>query len=130
MKLLPCRTPSCAGKGALLPASRAYPRGEPYVAASHVGRVTCARCKRVTELSVAEFNRLPNLKLDDLEDLTPGRALKDIVGAGFAGAQAADLFQAGLQDATALHALERGQEGERQIQEALANGLQTAGPES
>lgn len=130
MKLLPCGTPSCAGKGAILPASKAYPRGEPYLSAGHVAHVRCSRCKRVTELSVVDFNRLPELTLDDIEDLVPGRALKDIQGAGFDQAQAKDLFKAGLHDSVALHALDRGQEGERQVQDALANGLETAGPES
>lgn len=69
------------------------------------------------------FNRLPHLSLEELEDLVPGRALKDVKGAGFDEEQAADLFRAGLQDTTALHVLDRSQEGERQEQEAMAGGL-------
>lgn len=120
MRLLPCGTKSCSGLGALLPASKAYPRGEPYVSGSYVANVRCARCKRVTQLSVVDFNSLPNLTLEEIEALVPGRALKDIEGAGFNTQQAKDLFKAGLQDPVAIHALTREQEGERLEQEALA----------
>lgn len=130
MKLLICRTKECGGQHAILPATKRFPGGEPYLAASHVEHVRCARCKRVSQFSAVEFNSLPTLTLEQIEDLVPGRALKDIQGAGFDEVQAKDLFKAGLRDSVALHALDRGQEGERQVQEALSNGLETAGPES
>jgi hypothetical protein len=71
------------------------PDGTPYV----VGRppapfphwVPCAACKRKTSITLADYNRLPELSIAELEamGLKPTQHLE---GAGWTKAQAADIY--------------------------------------
>ncbi len=123
MRLLPCDSRSCLSLGALLPPSKAYPDGEPHVSSGYAPMYRCSRCKLVTHLSMARYNAIPELTLDDFKRLNMGAfALADLEGAGFQGASARDLFKAGLWDPNELFRLDRMNEAERQEQEALAKG--------
>lgn len=107
MKLLPCsNTRDCARYGALLPPSRAYPNGEPAISGRHVPKYKCARCKKPSELSEVQWNRLQTLKLEDFPRLAqvvkaPALAdfpLKDFVVNGLTKEQAKQTFEAGFLD--------------------------------
>jgi hypothetical protein len=108
MKILPCST--CGFKGAMLPKSAAYPNGEPHLSGAYVGKYPCARCGRLQTLTMAEWNAIPDLTIEDFERLAgdprdakrykPALAAlptKDLEGAGFSKDQARDLFRAGFQ---------------------------------
>lgn len=93
----------------MLPPNKAYPKGEPYIAARYVDYAKCWGCKRPTTMTVAEFNGLPTLGRDDFATLGKkyGGNLaelptKDLLGAGFTKGQAEDLFGAGYVDPSEL----------------------------
>lgn len=120
---MPCDSRSCVSLGALLPPSRAYPSGEPYVSSGYAPMYKCQRCKLVTHLSMARYNSVPELTLDDFKRLGMGNLpTVDLEGAGFVGETARDLFKAGLWDPNDLFRLDRANEAERQEQEALSSG--------
>lgn len=98
LKLLPCDSPQCHALGAVLLS------GEQYAVSSYVREVRCARCKRTAFLTMARFNALPEMRLEDFQD--PRLATRDLEGAGFKRRQAEDLFRAGF-DVHELDALER-----------------------
>jgi hypothetical protein len=64
----------------------------------------CFRCKRVQQLSPADFNRLPRLRMDDFRRLAGESKCsdlerlptRDLEGAGFTRPQAADLVDKGF----------------------------------
>lgn len=127
MKLLPC---SHCGKEATLKESRAYPSGEPYLSGRYVGKYACRRCSRTNLLSVKDWNRLPDLSLEDFRDLAKryGPAVaalptRDIEGLGLAQAHAEDLFRVGLWDPSEIESMSRENESERQWQDALSQGI-------
>lgn len=107
MRLLPCPSPGCRSKGALLPPSEAYPNGEPYLSGQYVSDYTCHRCGNDIKTSPAEYHGAKVLTMADFERLAREHgnpALKelptrDLVGAGFKPKQAVDLFGAGIQTA-------------------------------
>lgn len=114
MRLLPCNSGQrqCKGQPAILPRSSSYPNGEPYLAGRYVDYYKCDRCKYATTLTVAEFNALPTLGVDDFKALGKqyGGNLanlwsQDLVGAGFSKTQAADLFGAGFHSPDELEML-------------------------
>lgn len=106
-RLLPCPSPGCRSKGALLPPSQAYPNGEPYLSGQFIGAYTCYRCGNDVTITPAEYNNAKVLELSDFERLArehSAPALKelptrDLVAAGFKQKQAADLFHAGIKTA-------------------------------
>jgi hypothetical protein len=101
-KHLPC--PTCGPRGASLPRSTAYPEGEPYYTASWTPGYQCAKCRSQLKITLIEFNRLPELGLEDFERLSKvykvarlaDLATKDLEGAGFKKEEAKDLFRKGL----------------------------------
>ena len=87
----------------------------------------CHRCKMVTHMSMARYNSIPDMVLDDFKRLGMGNLpTRDLEGAGFRGDAAKDLFRAGLWDPTDLHRLDRANEAERQEQDALGKGASLA----
>lgn len=127
MRLLPCDSRPCASSGALLPPSRAYPDGEPYVSSGYAPMYKCHRCKLVTHLSMSRYNSIEELTLEDFKRLGMGSLPgADLEGAGFKGEAARDLFKAGLWDPNDLFTLERSNEAERQEQDALGKGASVA----
>lgn len=90
MKRLPCKN----GCG-----DAELPNGKPYILSRAISfplTYRCARCKKPTKLSAADFSRLPSLSLTDLEDLNElAPILKDYTGAGHNDQQARDLFSSG-----------------------------------
>lgn len=77
------------------------PDGSPYYMGSTPSplpfRVYCARCKRASKITAAEWNRLPRLTLSKLDEYELTDVLaKDWTGQGFSEAQARDLLGAGL----------------------------------
>ncbi len=104
MRLLPCRSRQCVTLGAMLPASVAYPRGEPHFSAQYVREYVCSRCEERQTLAPADYARLRALTLKDFERLADQYGVKqlrdlptaDLVGAGFKKEQARDLFVIGI----------------------------------
>ena len=77
----------------------------------------------VTHLSMARYNALPELTLEDFKRLDMGHLpTRDLEGMGFQGEAARDLFKAGLWDPMDLHRLDRSNEAERQEQDVLGKG--------
>lgn len=109
MKLLPCSSPNCAPLGALWPRTPAYPNGEPAVTGQYVREYRCERCRRNNIIGLVDYNRLPELTLEDFKRiaaLTNAPALanlptKDWMSQGATRNQAEDLFRSGLHDTNA-----------------------------
>src|SRR5215510_11302931 len=109
--------PSCGPRGASLPRSAAYPEGEPYFTAAWPRVYQCAnhKVKPQLKISLVEFNRLPELGLEDLDRLAKvykvsrlaDLATQDLEGAGFPKEHARDLFKAGLGTVADVEALSR-----------------------
>lgn len=83
--------------------------------ASNPGAYVCARCKRRSTLSNADFNRLPEVSLEGFDALArefraprlKDLPTKDMEGAGWSKKQAQDLFRAGFHAVSELEKLER-----------------------
>jgi hypothetical protein len=118
VKLLPCTTTKCQRLGAVWGPSPAFPDGEPAFTGSYVGRYKCHRCGKVRNISLAHFNSLPQMKLEDWEALAKRPGCKaaeaiptrDLEGCGFTRGQSRDLFRFGLGPED-VHALHRADEG-------------------
>jgi hypothetical protein len=125
VKLLPCvNSPGCKARGfALWPASRLHPEGEPAFSGQYASRYECARCHKVTYLSIQEWHRLPSLEHTDhfealarhfhsaeAKDAIRNLPTGDLVSYGLPRAHAKDLFNAGIQTVDDARALERGKD--------------------
>lgn len=103
----------CEGKGVMLPASLAYPNGEPALVGRYTAEMKCARCKMRIAWSPADFAVIPDVVDEGFSALaqqygTPRIAeihTKDLVGAGFARHEAVDLYHRGVLGAEAAEGL-------------------------
>lgn len=96
LKVLPCKSRKCAGDGYALLSD-----GSPYwIGASPATfpfPIYCARCKRRSTLTAAEWNRLPYLSLTQLDEFgLTDHVAKDWIGQGFSVEQSRELLAAGL----------------------------------
>lgn len=125
MRLLPCPSPGCRSKGALLPPSPAYPNGEPYLSGQYVSAYACHRCGNNVTLSPADYHGAKELSVVDFERLARDHGntdlkelpTRDLVAAGIPEKlkttkggtvnPAADLFDAGIRTAHDVDGLER-----------------------